>query len=221
MSTSTLAESGWQLFPTQIAGEQLDDVRDTAFVAGEAGTRCRLDLPVVRDVAQRLRTELASAGFLKPDAVAIQAIAFDKTPGSNWKVTWHQDVMFPFTKAVTSAGFELASKKDNIDYARPPRAVLENLLAVRLHIDDCDEANGPLRVAPGSHVNGILKSTSIADAVSTHGEHVCLAPRGVALLMKPLTLHASSPATNARHRRVLHVVFYDGPKIEETWYRAV
>jgi hypothetical protein len=216
-----LAREGWDLFPTAIAAAELDALRDTAFTHGEAGTRCRLDLPVVRQVAIRLRSELAAAGHLRNDSPAIQAIAFDKTPGANWKVTWHQDVMFPFARPVTTPGFDLPSQKDGFDYARPPRDILENLLAVRLHIDDCDDTNGPLRVAPGSHRLGILKSTAIPGAIQAHGEHACLARRGEALLMKPLALHASSPASSPRHRRVLHVVYYSGPAFTESWYRAV
>lgn len=219
--TTRLARDGWDLFPTRIADALLNEVCADAFTSGAAGTRCRLDVPLVREIAAVLRAELSATGHLAASGVAIQAIAFDKTPGANWKVTWHQDVMFPFARPVVTAGFELASKKDGVDYARPPRAVLENLLAVRLHLDDCDDTNGPLRVAPGSHCAGILKSTAIADAVAAHGEHACHARRGEALLMKPLTLHASSPATSPRHRRVLHIVFHDGPTLSEPWYRAV
>ena len=217
----TLSNHGWLLFPTQLPSAQLDALRDTAFTAGAAGTRCLLDLPVVRDAAHALRTELTAAGHLPPDATAIQAIAFDKTPGANWKVTWHQDVMFPFARPVTTPGYDLPSVKDGIDYARPPRAVLENLLAVRLHLDDCDEHNGPLRVSPGSHLVGISRAAEIPARLALHGEHTCLALRGEALLMKPLTLHASSPATSPAHRRVLHVVFHTGPALPEPWHRSV
>ncbi len=216
-----LAQEGWALFSTAIPPSELDALRDTAFTQGEAGTRCRLDLPVVRQTVLRLRRELAAAGLLPDGSPAIQAITFDKTPGANWKVPWHQDVLFPFARPVTTPGFDLASQKEGVDYARPPRDILENLLAVRLHLDDCDETNGPLRVAPGSHRLGILKNTAIPDSVSTHGEHACLARRGEALLMKPLTLHASSAAASPRHRRVLHVVYYAGPVFTESWYRTI
>ncbi len=42
-------------------------------------------------------------------------------------------------------------------------------------------------------------------------EHVCVLPRGGALLMRPLLLHASSPATGPGHRRVLHIEYASGP----------
>lgn len=168
-----------------------------------------------------MRETLTASGVLPRGAVAIQAIAFDKNPSANWKVTWHQDVMFPFAGRVTAPGYDLPSRKDDVDYARPPRAVLEALLAVRLHIDDCNETNGPLRVAPGSHREGVLRGDDIAGRVAACGESVCLARAGEALLMKPLLLHASSPAKEPRHRRVLHVVYHDGSPVAEPWHRVV
>ncbi|MEJ1971247.1 MAG: phytanoyl-CoA dioxygenase family protein [Lacunisphaera sp.] len=159
----------------------LDELRTRIFSAGEAGTRCLLDEPVTREVAQKIKESLVTARILPAGAKAIQTIAFGKTPGTNWKVTWHQDVMFPFAKAVHHADFDLPSKKGGIDYARPPRPVLEEMLAVRLHLDGCDESNGPLRVSPGSHTNGILRSMEIPALVIQYGETVGLAkPRSCA-----------------------------------------
>ena len=37
----------------------------------------------------------------------------------------------------------------------------ESMLVVRLHLDDCGEDNGPLRVLPGSHRLGRLTSEQI------------------------------------------------------------
>lgn len=129
--------------------------------------------------------------------------------------------MFPFARAVCSEGFALPSQKDGVDYARPPRSVLDSLLAVRLHLDDCEEDNGPLRVSPGTHVHGIIPSAEIAATVARYGEKTCIAKAGDALLMKPLLLHASSPAAVPKHRRVLHLVYHAGEVSPEPWHRAV
>ena len=43
------------------------------------------------------------------------------------------------------------SQKEGILFVQPPRAVLEQLVAVSVHLDDCAERHGPLRVVPGSH----------------------------------------------------------------------
>lgn len=220
-ATAQLAKSGWGLHGTRLDDTTLEKLRRDAFTVGAAGQRCLLDLDSVREVARLLRAELIDAGILPAGAVAIQAIAFDKTPGTNWKVTWHQDLMFPFAKPVSTPGYELPSVKEGIAYARPPREVLDELLAVRLHLDECDETNGPLRVAPGSHRHGILRGSDIPTALSQHPEVTCLAANGDALLMKPLLLHASSPATTPKHRRVLHYVFHSGHPMPEVWHRSV
>jgi ectoine hydroxylase-related dioxygenase (phytanoyl-CoA dioxygenase family) len=216
-----LREFGHASIRSGIAPSTLSTLRDRVFVSGEVGTRCLLDESLVRNVAEELREALVAADILQSEAKAIQAIAFDKTPSTNWKVTWHQDVMFPFARPVSQMGFDLPSRKDGVDYARPPRKVLEDLLAVRLHLDDCDSSNGPLRVAPGSHVYGIIRDTEIADCLARHGETVCIAKEGDALLMKPLLLHASSAASDPKHRRVIHIVYYSGGPILECWHRSI
>ena len=216
-----LEKEGWARVAAKVSPEEIAGLRDSIFTPGLPGTRCLLDEPRVAAVARQMRAQLVESGVLSAAAVAIQAIAFDKTAEANWKVTWHQDVMFPFAQRVRADGYDLATKKDGVDYARPPRAVLEQMLAVRLHLDDCDESNGPLRVAPGSHRVGILKSTEIAGRVEQHGEVTCLARAGEAVLMRPLLLHASSTARAPKHRRVLHVVYYGGEPSAERWHREV
>jgi len=219
---NSLAEQGWELSQSAFAAAAcLEELGHTVFEDGSAGARCLLDHELVANAARLLLEELSGVGRLSRDAVAIQAIAFDKTAGTNWKVAWHQDLMFPFARRVGAAGFDLPTKKEGIDYARPPRRVLEELVAARLHLDDCGETNGPLRVSPGTHRHGILRSTEVTDYVSRHGQVSCLARKGDVLLMKPLTLHASSQALNPAHRRVLHFVFHSGAAIAEPWHRAL
>lgn len=218
---SEFAASGWNVTKTSITAAVIEDLRATAFSADGPGQRCLLDQPAVRGAALSLRRELIDAGFLPSSAVALQAIAFDKNPTTNWKVTWHQDVMFPFARPVNDPGYTLPSVKDDIAYARPPRHVLEAMLAVRLHLDDCDAENGPLRVASGSHLSGILRSDEISRVVAKHDEALCLAHVGEALLMRPLLLHASSTAINPRHRRVLHIVYHTGDAVSEPWHRSL
>lgn len=217
---ASLDRCGYESFGAVVRAARLEAVRDTLFATGEAGKRCLLDDVQVREIAIEARATLVEAGRLAPRAVAIQAIAFDKTADANWKVTWHQDVMFPFAEPVSAEGFSLPTVKDGVDYARPPVAVLEELLAVRIHLDECDTNNGPLRVLPGTHRRGIIPSAEIGSTVGAANAQVCLAAKGEALLLKPLTLHASSPAREPLHRRVLHLVYHSGSHIGARWHRA-
>jgi ectoine hydroxylase-related dioxygenase (phytanoyl-CoA dioxygenase family) len=89
----------------------------------------------------------------------------------------------------------------------PPREILEQMLALRLHIDDCGPDNGPLRVLPGSHRHGRLAPDAILALRKSTPEKICTASAGDLLAMKPLLLHASSIATAPSHRRVIHIEF--------------
>ena len=63
----------------------------------------------------------------------------------------------------------------------------------------------PLQVLPGTHRHGRLPAEQIADFARTIEPVACTAGAGDILLMRPLLLHASSPARSPQRRRVLHV----------------
>ncbi len=221
MSSEKLSERGWDRVPLGRDDVDIDSLATRLFQSGKAGSRALLGVCEVAELAREILRRLIGEGVLPEKAVAIQAIAFDKTDGANWKVPWHQDLIHPFAAPVRSPGYLLPSLKDGIDYAQPPAEVLNDMLAARLHFDDCTEENGPLRVSPGSHKVGIIPQAQIAEVVARLGEEVCLAEKGEILLMKPLTLHASSKATKPRHRRVLHIVFHSGAEIPERWLEGL
>ena len=71
----------------------------------------------------------------------------------------------------------------------------------------CPLQSGPLRVVPGSHAFGRLDMAHADELRKDHGEVVVPVPRGGALVMRPMILHASSKASQPKPRRVLHFVF--------------
>ncbi len=77
-----------------------------------------------------------------------KAIYFDKPAGSNWLVAWHQDLMINVAHRADVPGFGPWTAKASWVAVQPPVAVLENTVTVRLHLDDCDATNGPLKVCP-------------------------------------------------------------------------
>ncbi|HLL13620.1 MAG TPA: phytanoyl-CoA dioxygenase family protein [Pyrinomonadaceae bacterium] len=163
--------------------------------------------------------ELIDAACLRPLAArvlgaqpfVVRSILFDKTPEANWKVAWHQDLSIAVRARRDAEGFGGWSEKAGVAHVQPPAEILERMLTVRLHLDASEEANAPLRVVPGSHLRGRLSAEEIA-RVRKHAAVVsCLVPRGGALLMRPLLLHASSASRNPeRHRRVVHLEFAAG-----------
>lgn len=151
--------------------------------------------------------ELLARALLGRDARPVRAILFDKTPASNWAVPWHQDLSIPVRERHETEGYSGWSCKEGVWHAQPPRGVLENMLALRLHLDDCGGDNAPLRVLPGSHALGRLDEAGIAARLASSREAVCTAQAGDVLAMRPLLLHASNRAALPGRRRVLHVEY--------------
>lgn len=170
------------------------------------GARNLLALPEVRAVAQSQPLRTILDPMLGADCRAVRGLFFDKTDGANWPVLWHQDLSLAVKQRHDLPGWSNWSVKRGVQHVQPPPDVLARMVTVRLHLDDCPADNGPLRVLPGSHRLGLLSRDAIREAVNSPAETV-IASAGDALLMRPLILHASSPAIRPRHRRVLQLEF--------------
>lgn len=168
-------------------------------------------LPAARELARDAAVRALVEPVLGADCFAVRGVLFDKTPAAPWKVAWHQDLSVAVRARVEAEGFGPWSVKAGVVHVQPPARVLEGVLAVRLHLDDCDESNGPLKVLPGSHASGRLGAEEIRRRREEGGAVTCVVPRGGALLLRPLLLH-SSPAPRApRRRRVVHLEFAADP----------
>ena len=169
--------------------------------------RSLLDLPEIRKLADSEPVgELASA-VLCNTAFPVRGILFDKIPEANWKVPWHQDVTIAVQEREEIEGFGPWSTKASTLHVQPPAAVLERMISIRLHLDQCDESNGALHVIPRSHRSGRIAEAEIPFVVAKSQPRVCAVERGGALLMRPLLLHASSASQAPTHRRVVHLDF--------------
>lgn len=172
-----------------------------------AGTRNLLERSWCRLLVDRLRGNEALNAMLPASSVAIQCTLFDKSPDRNWLVALHQDLSIPVRSPVEHPELGPWSLKEGQHFVQAPAALLEQLVAVRIHLDDCGVANGPLRVVPGSHQHGRLAESAARKLRDSCGEMICSVRAGGALLMRPLLLHASSKAASPRSRRVLHFLF--------------
>jgi ectoine hydroxylase-related dioxygenase (phytanoyl-CoA dioxygenase family) len=186
------------------------------------GARHLLDRPSVQALARSYPVRLVAEAALGPNCFAVRGILFDKTPAANWKVAWHQDLTIAVQERRDVTGFGPWSEKDGVPHVQPPVSLLERMVAVRVHLDDCGPGNGPVRVIPRSHRVGRLLPDAVDAWKAGHDAVGCVVPRGGILAFRTLTLHASSAATVPAHRRVVHLEFAADPLPGGlTWYHQI
>jgi hypothetical protein len=205
----SFADDGYSVIPNVLNSVDADDVADliSGILGSKAGTRRLLDIEWCARMADRLACDPRLREFLPASAQVVQCTLFAKGAASNWLVSLHQDLSVPVAERVESPACSGWSQKQDDTFVQPPISVLQNVLAVRLHLDECDERNGALRVVPGSHRLGRLRPDEVGRAREAHGEHVVSVPKGGAMLMRPLLLHASAKSKVILPRRVLHFVY--------------
>jgi ectoine hydroxylase-related dioxygenase (phytanoyl-CoA dioxygenase family) len=162
-------------------------------------------IPDLRVLVEDSRIRSIIEPILGSEYFVVRSLLFDKIPGANWKVTWHQDCMITVRQRIATPGFGPWSTKAGILHVQAPANVMENILALRIHLDDCGTENGPLRILPGTHRGGILTDEEVKHWSSTVAPVICTVQSGGILALRPLLLHASSPAQNPGHRRVIHL----------------
>lgn len=163
-------------------------------------------------VLPQLRSLLTTepwAGFLAPffpgPPQLVRTLYFNKTPGANWGVAWHQDKTIAVQQRREIDGFGPWSMKQGVIHVQPPSEILAQILTLRLHLDDTDAENGALQVMPGSHRHGVLSRVELEQFKQERSSETCCLKAGDVLLMRPLLLHASRKSQTERDRRVIHL----------------
>lgn len=214
-----LDQPGFALWPNAIREAELPALREACsanVVPGASAHRSNqlyarrnllTDVPAVYALARSESLRTLVRAVLGPEFSVVRALLFDKVPEANWHVGWHQDLMIPLAERHEVPGFSAWSVKAGVVHAKPPRSVLEQMVTLRVHLDDCHAANGPLRLIAGSHASGELQPEELRAVIESDLATTCIASAGDVLAMRPLMLHASSPATEPAHRRVVHLEY--------------
>jgi ectoine hydroxylase-related dioxygenase (phytanoyl-CoA dioxygenase family) len=182
----------------QLLSEQFDDSRPPE--------RNLLSVPSIQALAISKPVREIMETVLGPECFAVRGIFFNKTRSSNWKVVWHQDLTIAVRERADVCGFGPWTMKAGILHVQPPPEVMNGLLAIRLHVDESGIDNGPLRVIAGSHREGRISAERIG-SWEKENSITCTVPKGGALIMRPLLLHASSACAVPKSRRVIHLEF--------------
>lgn len=185
----------------------LADLLEWTSGSSRAGTRNLMACPPVREIAAQDHLVSLAAAILGCAATPYRATLFNKSPDSNWLVTWHQDTALPLQTQLASPEWGPWSTKHGVIYARAPAWALERVATLRVHLDNCHADAGPLRVIPGTHKHGVLSAEAIAHLANSLTPVDCLSARGGVLAMSPLLVHGSSKSRNSSLRRILHIEY--------------
>jgi ectoine hydroxylase-related dioxygenase (phytanoyl-CoA dioxygenase family) len=216
-----LGDSGFAVVEQLIDSDTIAVLREEADAllresAGRGGARNVLGKSsLLRNLATSGEPARLAASILGRSSRPTKLTIFDKTPHANWKVPWHQDLTIAVAARADVPGFGPWSVKDGVVHVQPPVLVLQQILAIRLHLDDTPPSNGALRVLPGTHRLGRVTESQIDALRNDTPAVVCPVSAGGAMLMSPLLLHASSQATVPCRRRVLHFEYSAAPLPED------
>ncbi len=119
----------------------------------------------------------------------VKSIYFDKPPKANWVVNWHQDLTISVKSKTQMAGFMSWLPKKDYFSVQPPESYLQNIITLRIHLDDCTKLNGALRVIPKSHQK--IQDIKTLESDFFENDTICEVEKGGVLLMKPLIWHSS------------------------------
>ena len=158
---------------------------------------------------------------LSDGAIPYRATLFEKSGRSNWLVVWHQDTALPLESRNTSSEWGPWSTKESMLYAHAPTWALDRIVALRVYLDDSTTENGPLRVIPGTHREGVLSDKEIFQIARREGSTECIVGRGGVVAMRPLLIHSSSKGRDGKPRRVLHIEYAVSLELEPGVHLAV
>lgn len=208
---ASVIDQGFTILENVIPETQCAHLRDLAQTAlgvkATAGDRNVLRERWVRELADSEVVRALVNDILVEPSLPVRAILFDKSPGANWNLGYHQDRGVAFAKRVDAPGYVGWSVKDGVPHAIAPAELLVRMITIRISLDPCGPENGPLRVLPGTHKLGLIPKEDIVTIREGIDEVHCTTGVGGVVIMRPLLLHASSAATVPSHRRVLHLEY--------------
>lgn len=186
----------------------IEDFRDKNSNPLLPGVRNLLrDCTAVKDFSMSTKVIGIAKSLIGENAKPVRSILFDKTPATNWYVTWHQDVSIAVAERIDVENYGPWSVKEDVVHVQPPKEILEQMVSLRIHLDPCPEENGAIKFIAGSHQQGHLSPADIANLADGTDSIICAALRGDVIAMRPLILHASSKSQLPAHRRVLHIEY--------------
>jgi hypothetical protein len=180
----------------------LDALDRIAVPSGRPGARVTWTDPAIAPLLLPITEALSP--YL-PGARLTRVVWFAKDAGTNWGVPWHQDRIIAVAGRHEVPGYHNWSLKAGVWHCEPPPALLSMMHFIRVHLDDCSEANGAMEIARGSEAEGVIAEAAATEIAARYPTELCTARRGDIQILPMLVLHRSRPATTDAPRRALRL----------------
>jgi hypothetical protein len=224
---SRLEADGFAIFPAVFAADECQQMAEAVFAALSScaddsqslrrvngtiyGARNLLDIfPSAAELWRRPLLVETLRAVLGPRFGLARGLYFDKPPANTWSLPWHRDLTIAVRDhALLSTRFRNPTTKGGVKHVEAPDCVLQQMLTLRIHLDDVTAENGPLQIIPGTQFSRDTEAIRAPVAI-----HVLA---GDVLAMRPLLMHSSGDSREgtARHRRVVHLEFAASPELPD------
>lgn len=204
-----LDDTGASCVPSGLPAAEIETLRqELAAYEGQPGARLNRPGDAVSNlVGPGGALGSLASGILASASRPVRVLVFDKSESANWSVPWHQDRTIAVAARADAAQFRNWTMKRGAKHVEPPFEIIERMITLRLHLDDCGPDNGPLQTITGSHRLGKLNDAETKAAVASGEVQQHRALEGDILVLRTPILHASPSAKRPQRRRVLHVEF--------------
>lgn len=217
---ASLAHDGYEIHRSLFSDAEVAELRREAdVIATAAGSACVRHLRERSSIFDTLSVSDVLLSLIPANLQPVRSILFDKTESENWPVLWHQDLTIAVAKQRLLPEYGPWSNKDGSPHVQPPVSLLENMVTIRLHLDETPMTNGALRVIPGSHRNGKIGVNLLRD-LDKNDSVTCECSPGDVLLMSPLILHSSRRSELPARRRIVHFEYGRDEDLDDslTWF---
>ena len=215
---SQLQSDGYVILPNIFDGPSVKDLRGRIETAIDADAESALrskgtvfaarnlidSIPNLQSIVDRPALSSLLTATIGENYGLVRVLYFDKPSNRSWNLPFHKDLTIAVKdNSLPTSHFSKPTHKGGVDHVEASESILQNMLTLRIHLDEVTESNGPLEVIPGSHQSGKRNEPNPGDPVKI------LVGAGDVLAMRPMISHASGhtdPDGNLR-RRILHLEF--------------
>ena len=136
----------------------------------------------------------------------IRSAYFDNRVSKPEKTVWRQRRRLTFPVKIEGADYSNWQLEGDFFSAEPPARIMQDMVIVRIHLDDSDQNNGELKIFKGSH-SQILDHSAIKVITENGLPSNCGILAGGIQILKPFILQSETKRSRSKKNRIIELTF--------------